>query len=63
MYFKDLEDFVSYFLNLASTDYIKFNYTDNLLPLLGIKDETKIVMSVIKDYRKLADKIAKVVSK
>ena len=63
MYFKDLEDTVHYIINLGSTDYIQPNYTDNLLPLLGIKDETKIVMSVIKDYRKLASKLAKVVAK
>ena len=63
MYFKDQEDAVEYSINLGSTTYIQPNYTENLLPLLGIKDETKIVMSVIKDYRKLASKLAKVVAK
>ena len=34
-----------------------------MLPLLGIKDETKIVMSVIKDFKKLSKKLAKTVAK
>ena len=63
MFFKDFEDRLNYIINLGSTEYIPPNYADTLLLLLGIKDETKILMSVIKVYRKLASKLAKVVSK